>query len=209
MNESVRNEQIQELIRAAGVLDRSGCCPATDGNFSVRSQGVMIVTRAGIEKRALSEASFVEISLEATDAGEATSEWQLHRALYVARPGIACILHVHAPYLTTFASTRRIPPVSLLSESQLSVGEIALVPYCRPGTQSLSEQTVASSATAMVYLLANHGAVALGNSVRDALHRLERAEFLARVAWQAAALGGGLPLSATQWSAENEGGAEC
>ena len=78
------------------------------------------------------------------------------------------------------------------------LGEIALAPFCRPGSLELGESLLRSSTQASVYLLANHGAVAVGTSVREALHRLERAEFLARVEWQCTALGGGVPLSEGQ-----------
>lgn len=80
----------------------------------------------------------------------------------------------------------------------MAIGEIALVPFCLPGTAEVGDCALASSPSAMVYLLANHGAVAVGSSVLDALHRLERAEFLARVAWQCEFVGGGLPLTAQQ-----------
>jgi L-fuculose-phosphate aldolase len=209
LKDSDRSKYIRELIRSADILDRAGCCPASDGNFSVRSESSVLLTRAGIEKRALTEESFVEIGLSASDPNGGSSEWDLHRAIYAARPDIKCILHVHAPYLTTYAAAHIIPPVTLLAEAQMAVGEIALVPYRNPGTRALGEQTVAASATAKVFLLANHGVVVLGASVRDALHRLERAEFLARVAWQCLSLGGGLPLAAAQLAAQPEGDVAC
>jgi L-fuculose-phosphate aldolase len=193
-----RSGQLGELIRASQILDRAGMCPATDGNFSARcSADAVFLTRSGIEKRGLEESSFVQLNLGDANPSGGSSEWELHRALYRARPKIACILHVHAPFLTTFAAAGKVPPAGLLAEAHMAIGEIVLAPFCMPGTRQLGEACVSASSIAMVYLLANHGAVSLGTSVRDALHRLERAEFLARVAWQCVALGGGLPLSPT------------
>jgi ribulose-5-phosphate 4-epimerase/fuculose-1-phosphate aldolase len=88
--------------------------------------------------------------------------------------------------------------VNLLTEACAFVGPIALVDYRPPGSEELARAVLAAGTDAGVYLLSNHGAVAVGVSVREALHRLERAEFLAHVEWLAAALGGGVPLSADE-----------
>jgi L-fuculose-phosphate aldolase len=76
------------------------------------------------------------------------------------------------------------------------VGPIVLVDYRPPGSEELAQALLSANANTGVYLLANHGAVAVGASVRKALYRLERAEFLAHVEWLAVALGGGVPLNA-------------
>ena len=52
-----------------------------------------------------------------------------------------------------------------------------------------------------MYLLSNHGAVAVGATIRETLHRLERAEFLARVQLDTLLLGGPKPLTPEQLAA--------
>jgi L-fuculose-phosphate aldolase len=188
-----------ELIRAARILAAYGWLPATDGNLSARinSERVLLTT-SGIEKRELDLASFVELELDATDSRQASTEWPMHRALYRGRSEVNAVLHVHSPYLTTFAASHRVPPVDLLAESSLTIGKIALIPYRTPGTPDLADALMIADTDVSVYLLANHGAVATGKTVTQALHRLERAELLAQIAWQAAALGGGIPLNPEQ-----------
>jgi len=196
---------LSELLHAGRILEEAGLCIATDGNFSARLNGEnILITRSGIEKRDLSGASFVEVNLSDEMTASASSEWLLHQAMY-SRPDVACVLHVHAPFLTTFSVAHKVPPTNLLAEAFDAVGEITLVPFCKPGTRELSQRVLDANPRAMVYLLANHGAVSVGSSVRDALHRIERAEFVARVAWQCAALGGGIPLTTQQLT----GAVEC
>lgn len=196
-----QRELLSALLRAGRLLDQAGFCLATDGNFSARLDSqTILLTRSGIEKRGLDETSFVPVPLSDAKPPQGSSEWPLHRAIYRARAEVMCILHVHSPFLTTYAAARRVPPPMLLAESHMAIGEMAAVPFCPPGTPEVGESALKAGPQAMVYLLANHGAVALGSSVDDALHRLERAEFLARVAWQCEALGGGLPLTAQQLS---------
>ncbi len=191
--------QVDELLRAAARLTEMGFLPATDGNLSVRlDNDRVLLTASGIEKRELDESALIELALESNDHGRASSEWSMHRELYRQRPDVRAVLHVHSPFLTTFAAAHRIPSVTLLAESLAELGELALVPFCKPGSRELAESLLKNSPRASVYLLSNHGAVAVGASVREALHRLERAEFLARIEWQCRALGGGVPLSEAQ-----------
>ncbi|MBU0509742.1 class II aldolase/adducin family protein [bacterium] len=192
---------MHELIHAAAVLHRARCLPATDGNLSARlDQRRVVITKAGIEKRELVENSFVVTSLDEPIPEHVSSEWPMHRAIYLARSDVGCILHVHAPFLSSFAIAGHIPDVNLLTETQLLIGQITLVPFAVPGSNALAESLLAQSPTANVYLLANHGVVAVGQTAAIALHRLERAEFLAEISIHAAAIGGGIPLNAAQIS---------
>lgn len=173
---------VSELCHAAKVLNRIGCLPATDGNFSVRASGEkVIVTRKGIEKRQLTRDDLVMADLKDAQPGDASSEWKLHRALYKARSDINAILHVHAPLLGAFVAAAAVPDVSLLMETEQTLGGFALIPYADPGTAKIGELAVEHGGQAGVLILERHGVVAVGSSIREALHRIERAEFLARV----------------------------
>ncbi len=173
---------VNELEHVAGVLNSIGCLPATDGNFSVRTGlSRAIVTRKGIEKRALCADDLIEIDIEDAQPAEASSEWKLHRALYLTRLDVNAILHVHAPQLGVFVAAGRIPDVKLLMEAEMTLGGIALIPYVEPGTSLLGEYAVRYGGECGVLLLERHGVVAVGATIREALHRIERAEFLARV----------------------------
>ncbi|RPH94034.1 class II aldolase/adducin family protein [candidate division KSB1 bacterium] len=184
-----------ELIQTARALHLSGFLPATDGNLSVRkSERRILITASHIEKGNLNEADIVELALDNPDPGRASSEWRMHRAVYLAREEIECILHVHSPYLTAFAAAHRVPRVNLLAEAAMTCGEIVFIPFRIPGTAELAETLIRTSRTASVYLLANHGVVAVGKDVMETRHRLERAEFLAQTEWLCSFLGGGVPI---------------
>lgn len=191
-----RRELIAEIWHAAEVLNHCHCLPATDGNLSARlSSTHVLLTRSGTEKRALAEHDFVEVELTEENPDGASSEWLMHRAIYSARTEVQCVLHVHAPYLNCFAVTHQCPNVALLAEAAIMIPKMTLVPFALPGTPELGNAVISASRTAPIYILANHGVVAVGATVREALHRLERAEFLARVEVQSRALGNARPLS--------------
>lgn len=196
---SRKREAIRSLQQAAAVLNHIHCLPAADGNFSVRlNGGSILITKSGIEKRALSDDSFIELRFDQTQRREASTEWPLHRQIYLHRPEVGCVLHVHAPFLTAFAAAHRIPDAAILTEAVAVIGEMALIPFAVPGTDKLGGNLIYTAPRAMLYLLTNHGAVAVGESVEDALHRLERAEFLAATEYRSMSLGGPKPLTETQ-----------
>jgi L-fuculose-phosphate aldolase len=190
------------LVEAAQRLHEMGCLPASDGNLSARAEDNLIwISPSGVEKRKLTIDDFIRID----DTGHAvnsganpSSEWHLHLAIYQHRAEVNSILHAHPPYLTAFAAAHQMPNSALLAEAELAIGEICLVPYAPPGSAALGEQVVACMKKCGIYLLENHGVVAVGSDTTQALHRLERAEFLASVSILAQSIGGALPLTAAQ-----------
>lgn len=190
------------LIRAARRLNEIGGLPASDGNLSTRvGPRLFWISPSGIEKRGIAAEDFVLLD----DSGRVmdghrkpSSEWPMHVAIYGQREEINCILHAHPPYLTAFAAARKVPSTSILAEAQGAIGDICLVPYAPPGSPFLGREMIVSCANPGVYLLENHGAVAVGETVSEALHRVERAEFLAQVSLLSDKLNGAIPLTEAQ-----------
>lgn len=190
------------LVRAAQRLNEIGGLPASDGNLSARSgPGLFWISPSGIEKREIAIDDFVMIddSGRVMDGhGRPSSEWPMHLAIYRQRAEVNCILHAHPPYLTAFAVAHKVPNPAILAEAALMVGDICLVPYALPGSSSLGREVVARGSSPGMYLLENHGAVAVGSAVGEALHRFERAEFLAHVSLLTEKTDGAVPLSEAQ-----------
>ena len=195
-------EQRAELVHAARRLDEIGGFTATDGNLSARiSSNSFWISPAGVEKGEIVEDDFVQIDengRKLSGQGEPSSEWAVHLAVYREREDICAILHTHTPHLTAFAAAHKIPDTALLAEAEFAIGGICLVPYALPSSTALAEQIIFCGGNPGVYLLENHGAIAVGKTAKEALHRMERAEFLAKVTLLAEKLGGGIPLSKSQ-----------
>lgn len=188
-----------DLIQVARYLAAKGWLPATDGNLSARI-GVdrVLLTASGIEKSDLTERDLVELAVTETNPGRGSSEWLVHRVIYNHCPNVKAILHVHSPYLTAFAASHRLPNSAILAEASLAIGKMVLVAYETPGTSALADTLLRSGINSSIFLLENHGAVAVGTSVIEARHRLERAEFLAEVEWRSEFLGGARGLDVDQ-----------
>jgi len=172
-----------ELVEACRRLSGLGMMPASDGNVSLRSEDEsMIITPSGVRKEQLKPQDLVEVDINADEASRtASSEWRMHAALYQSRRDIHAIVHVHPVYLTAFGARSEIPDSSVLHETAATIGEIALIESEKPGTQIFADQVVHDLGNSQVGILKNHGAIAVGESLEEALFRMERAEHLAHV----------------------------
>jgi L-fuculose-phosphate aldolase len=195
-NEAKRGRTIREdVVYWARELERRGLVVGTAGNISVRDadRGVLWVTPSGLPYASMEPDDIVAVDPGTGDIVEGrrrpTSELWLHIMVYRARSGVGAVVHTHSLYATMFAvAGRPIPPVHYLMGDLGPM--VPVVPYARFGTRELAAATATALADAHAALLAHHGAVAVGATLAEAFRRAELVEWLAHVAWGAAALGG-------------------
>ena len=144
------------------------------------------MTRRGRRKGALNTRDFVELGvLERGDSPlrmEASSEHRMHMVAYAVRREVESLLHAHPVALTAFAVRVTPPDFSSFDEARALVGTIAVVRYHLSGSEALAEavgRALEAPPKPNVLLLQDHGALAVGGSVDEALARLEIAEHLA------------------------------
>jgi len=88
----------------------------------------------------------------------------MHAAVYSARPEVAAIVHTHSPRATALACAgRSLPPFHYMIA--LAGGEVRCMPYATFGTDTLARQAVEGLEGRRAVLLANHGVLAVGNSL--------------------------------------------
>jgi DNA-binding MurR/RpiR family transcriptional regulator len=74
------------------------------------------------------------------------------------------------------------------------IGQVPLVPYWRPSSAKLAAALAPYCTKHNTFLLQNHGATAVGKTVREAYQRLEVVEAYAKTVWVAASPGGVKPF---------------
>ena len=201
---AVRIALCHELIRAGKVLERRGMVVATDGDLSARFDNAsLVITRRGRRKGELTPRDFVEMALtEAEDSPSreaAAGEHRLHVAAYGARPDVEGVVHAQPVALTAFGLRGELPNFMAFDEARTFIGPIAIVPYHPAGSDALANAVgialmgegsarrpitpgvplTAPPGAPNLVLLRNHGALAVGETVDQALSRLEVAEHLA------------------------------
>jgi len=192
----VNQEQIRgQLVNYAHKLGFREWVANHDGNLSVRlSDGQFLATPTAVHKADVDHTMLIvidEAGQVATGTRKVFSEWELHRAVYAARPDVTAVIHAHPPYATAAAVAGVSFDLPIMAEPVVSLGaSIPLVPFFAPkdaaGLATLGR--IAESADAL--LLENHGVLAYGPSLELAYLRLDLVEHQARIRALAQHFGG-------------------
>jgi L-fuculose-phosphate aldolase len=192
------NDDIRgELCEYSARLKRRGLTSATGGNVSHRIGEDMWISPTGCVMDELREEDWVKVNL---DSGQVyshrfkpSSEVEMHRLIYLARPDTLAIMHSHPPYVIAL-SLLGIELMPIGSESPLALGErIPLIPYEIPTSPLLARAVAEFAQGNDVMVLENHGLVTLGRNNREAYNRTELTEEVAKIISIAHSLGKGEP----------------
>lgn len=173
----------REMVEVGRLLENKGLIVAAEGNMSVRLGGhSFLVTPAGHNKGALKVQDMVEVDRQGRSTrGRATSEWPLHREIYILRPGIGAICHAHPPWATAFATAGRDLDGTLLTETAALLPRVPVAPRALPGTDEVPASIRPFIREHDAVMLANHGVVSVGSTLREAYEKLQTVERLAQV----------------------------
>jgi L-fuculose-phosphate aldolase len=175
----------RDIVRYGRKLAELGFHAALAGNISARiAEDRLLCTSTGSDKGELQNDDLVVCNLDGKLLeGEArpTSEILMHLSVYRARPDVQAVIHAHPPTATAFAAASEPLNSLYLPEMFVWLGPIALVPYGTPGTPALSAQLEPYLAKHDGFLLENHGALAVGKSLRETAQRMELIEQNARI----------------------------
>jgi L-fuculose-phosphate aldolase len=194
---SARNE----LLKTARRMHELGLAPGTSGNVSVRTPQGLLVTPTGIPYGDLQPDDMVEIKPDgAVRPGQRTpsSEWQLHRDLLATRQDVQAIVHTHSAYCTTIACLRRPLPAIHYMIALANTAEIPCADYATYGSAELAANVARALERGRATLMANHGMVAVGDTLADALRLAAEIETLAGHYWRALQIGDPVILDAAE-----------
>lgn len=190
------------LAETARNLHERGWVANHDGNVTARGEGSrFIATPTATSKRLVTERNLIEVDSKGAvvGAGKVFGEIGLHLAVYERRRDVGCVIHAHPPYATAIACAAYgvdDHPIArpFIAEALVSIGPlIPKISYAQPGDDA--RKAVAPWCELVdAVLLGNHGVLAWGADVEQALLRLELVEHLAKIAVAAAPLGGVQPL---------------
>ncbi len=189
---------IQEIIDCGKLCGEKNFTPGYSGNISARYRDGMLITTSGSSNGYLSADELVETDFEgkSLEAGKKpSSEKFLHIGIYKKRPEFNYIIHVHSPYLSTFASAGKDLMEPIMAENVFYFGGIPLAEYALPSTMELVDNTVKFFDKYDAVLMANHGFVIGSKTIRDAYMKLELAESYAQVVLNTQILGGAKVLT--------------
>jgi L-fuculose-phosphate aldolase len=185
------------MIATARKMNDSGLNQGTSGNLSQRVEGGFFVTPTGMDYEALEPEDIVFMRMDGSHEGRRrpSSEWRFHRDILAARPEVGAVLHAHAMFCTTLACLHRGIPSFHYMVAVAGGVDIRCAPYATFGTEELSRHAVTGLEGRKACLLANHGLIAVGTGLADALKRAVEVETLAAMYWRALQVGEPVLLS--------------
>jgi L-fuculose-phosphate aldolase len=186
------NRLREDLVATARRMSELGLTPGMSGNVSVRTPTGLLVTPSGMPYGELLADDAVELKYDGSmRAGQRTptTEWQLHRDILGARQDIAAVVHTHSLFCTTVACLRRDIPAIHYMVVLAGSDAIPCAEYATFGSAQLALNAVSALRGGNACLLANHGMVALGETLAQALRLAAEVETLASQYWHAAQLG--------------------
>lgn len=189
----------EAVAAAARRLADEGLLIGTAGNVSAREGDRVAVTATGVVLAACRAEDVTVVStggvvLEGTLAP--TSEVELHLGVY-ADSDTAAVVHTHAPWSTAVACVLDELPV-LHYQQLLLGGAIRVAPYATFGSPELATSVREALVGRQAALMANHGSVAVGSSLDQAVNNALLLEWLAQLHHRASTLGTPRPLTEEQ-----------
>jgi L-fuculose-phosphate aldolase len=190
----------EQLLSISRKLCELGLNRGTSGNASVRDGAGFLVTPTGMTVEEMTPRDMVWMSIDGKVQGERqpSSEWRFHRDILQARPEVGAVIHTHAMFATTLACLHReIPPFHYMIA--VAGGDtIRCAPYALFGSQALSDAALSALQDRKACLLANHGMIAVGHDLDQALSVAAEVETLCEQYWRALQAGEPKLLSTEQ-----------
>jgi L-fuculose-phosphate aldolase len=177
----------RELVaRYAKRLRPDGLAVLTAGNISARAGELMAITPTRLDYDLVTPelVCVVDVSGTAVDGTlPPSTEVPMHLAAYDASQAGA-VVHTHSPYATALSTlVDELPPVHYLL-AELG-GVVRVAPYATFGTERLASHVSRALEGRNAVLLANHGALTVGESVTEAYERAVLLEWLSALYYRA------------------------
>ncbi|MEM8630889.1 MAG: 3-oxo-tetronate 4-phosphate decarboxylase [Pseudomonadota bacterium] len=184
MSEAKLRDEIALLGKS--LFDR-GLTLGASGNISVRTEDGWLMTPTGSSLGTLDPARLSKLGPGGAliDGDPPTKEAFLHTAVYDQRPRAGAVVHLHSTHSVAVSCLANVNPEDVLppltAYYAMRVRRLPLVPYFAPGDVDLARAVRELASDHHALLLANHGPVVAGKSLKDAVYATEELEETAKI----------------------------
>jgi L-fuculose-phosphate aldolase len=172
----------KEIIATCIVMEQKGINQGSSGNVSARWQEGLLVTPSGLGYETMAPEDVTYLEMDGTPHGphSPSSEWRFHRDILRERKDIHAVVHAHPTYCTAQAITGKDIPAVHYMIAAAGGSTIRCARYATFGTDELSLAALKALEGRLACLLANHGLIACGPSLRKAFWLANEVETLAK-----------------------------
>ncbi|KQZ50198.1 MULTISPECIES: 3-oxo-tetronate 4-phosphate decarboxylase [unclassified Ensifer] len=176
-----------EIARLSKSLFDRGFSVGSAGNISAAVEDGILMTPTNSCLGFLDPAriSKLDRSGRHISGDKPSKEVFLHRAFYETRPQTGAVVHLHSTFATALSCLADtdpddcIPP--LTPYVVMRVGQVRLLPYVKPGDESMGDMIAELGGRYAAVLLANHGPVVTGKDIASAVYAAEELEETAKL----------------------------
>ncbi|MCI9162762.1 MAG: class II aldolase/adducin family protein [Lachnospiraceae bacterium] len=176
----------QEVLNTAKKAYREKLMAGTSGNMSVfwPERGWMVITPGSYDYEIMEEKDIVVTDLDGQvveGCHKPSSEWRMHGEIYKHLPHVRAVVHTHSPYATSFAVNHQEIPVVLIEMIPFLKGKLEVSAYAEQGSAQVGLNAVPILERKNACLMANHGVVAVGETMASAYTNSVYVEDTARI----------------------------
>jgi L-fuculose-phosphate aldolase len=181
----------REIIAACQDMNRRGINQGTSGNISARVAGGLLITPSGVPYDETKPADIVMMKLDGGHTGrlQPSSEWRFHTSIMRKRAEVGAVVHTHSMFATTLSCLGLEIPAVHYMIAAAGGSNIRCVPYITYGTQELADAALRALEGRNACLLANHGMIVVGPTLKKAMWLAIEVETLAAQYWRALQVG--------------------
>ncbi len=179
---SMKEKVLEITLRAYG----EGLFAGTSGNLSMcdAARKRVAITPSGVRYETMKVDDIMVIDMDGAileGPHKPSSEWRMHTMILKARPDIGSVVHTHSPYATSFAVIGVSVPPILIEMVGFLGGDIPVADFEMPGSEALGAGALKSLEKRHACLLSNHGVIAIGKDIDQALIRAEYVEDASKI----------------------------
>ena len=199
----LREALAQQIIDTCLAMNAQGINQGRAGNVSARFEGGFLITPTGLAYERLTPNDIVYVTLDgiSDDALKPSSEWRMHRDIYLAQFEARAVLHTHSTFATALSCLRLDIPAFHYMIAVAGGNDIRCADYALFGTQKLSDNMLEALFERRACLLGTHGMICYHEDLQKVLDLGIEVEALARQYWHARQLGEPVLLSDKQMEA--------
>ncbi len=176
------------LVQIAHKTDNAGLVTASAGNISIRkNNNRFLISGSGKFLGSLKEKDISNCNIDNDKdytGARPSIESALHRKLYKKRIDINAILHFQSTYATILACMPLQEfDLDFIPETVVYLKKISIIPYYLPGSSRLSEEVSKKADGTDIFILQNHGQLALGADPEDAFKKAAFFELACKISY--------------------------
>lgn len=190
------------IVETGRIAYQSGLMISNDGNISARmTDGSLLITPSGVCKGRIGPEDLLVIDpmgrlvKPAADPSlKPTSEQPMHLEVYRQRPDVRAVIHTHLVFANALVISQGSIRMDVIPEAAVAFGSIPVTSYSLPSSPQNAEAIRGLIGSHNVLLIRNHGSLAVGRDLDEALIHTERLEHIAKTLIYAGLLGKINPL---------------